>query len=257
MVKRNILVTGSARGLGAAMADGLEAAGHHVVRTDRTTVDGAKDGSVLLADIADTHARQEMTEKAVGLYGPIDVLINCAGLSSGGVRKDFIENLVRTWEIDEAKMRAFLEVNTLAPHLLAIELLPSMIERGFGRIINITTSLSNMLRPGMTGYGGSKAALEANTAILAGDLAGTGVTANILVPGGMADTDMIPAAAIPDRSTLVPATAMAAPAVWLASDESGGFTGQRIVASKWRTDVSPEEAILTASWPAGWPETAV
>src|SRR3546814_20117453 len=67
-------------------------------------------------------------------------------------------------------------------------LVPEMMRRKWGRIINVTTSLDNMLRPGMVGYGGSKAALEAPTAIMAGDLSGTGVTAHVLVPGGPATT---------------------------------------------------------------------
>ena len=67
-----------------------------------------------------------------------------------------------------------------------------MIARGWGRVVNVTTSLDTMFLPGSGSYGPSKAALEANTRIMSSDLADTGVTANVLIPGGPANTRMIP-----------------------------------------------------------------
>jgi NAD(P)-dependent dehydrogenase (short-subunit alcohol dehydrogenase family) len=72
-----------------------------------------------------------------------------------------------------------------------------------GRIVTVTTSLGTMLREGYILYGTSKAAAEAATAVMAADLSGTGVTANVLVPGGMTDTRIVPDAAVADRSRLL------------------------------------------------------
>ena len=127
-----------------------------------------------------------------------------------------------------------------------------MMERKWGRIINVTTSLDTMLRPGMAGYGGSKAGLEAHTAIMAGDLLDTGVTANVLVPGGPANTPIVPAEAGFDRSKLIQPEAMAAPAVWLASDESNDVTGRRFLAVHWDPSLPNEVASEKAMAPIAW-----
>jgi hypothetical protein len=103
-----------------------------------------------------------------------------------------------------------------------------MVKRGWGRIIRVTTSLGSMLRAGMAGYAGSRAALEAHTAVLAGDLAHTGVTANVLIPGGAANTPMVPLESAVDRAQLLQPEAMVAPALWLASTESDGVTAKRL-----------------------------
>jgi 3-oxoacyl-[acyl-carrier protein] reductase len=99
-----------------------------------------------------------------------------------------------------------------------------------------------MRRRGFSPYGPSKAALEAATIIWAQDLAGSGVTVNVLLPGGAAQTGMIPAG-YPDhlRAKLLDPAIMVPPLRWLASARSDRFTGRRFVATRWRED-SPEEA---------------
>ena len=67
-----------------------------------------------------------------------------------------------------------------------------MIAAKWGRIVNVTTSLGTMIRSGSPSYGPSKAALEAMSAVMAKDLDGTGVTVNVLVPGGVTNTGMVP-----------------------------------------------------------------
>ena len=109
-----------------------------------------------------------------------------------------------------------------------------------------------MVRVGLSPYGPSNAAVEAMTAIWAQDLAGTGVTVNALLPGWASDTDMIVREDHPDRSRLVPPSAMVAPAVWLASDESDGVTGMRILAKDWDASLPAAEAFKAASATAAW-----
>jgi 3-oxoacyl-[acyl-carrier protein] reductase len=100
-------------------------------------------------------------------------------------------------------------------------------------------------------YGGSKAALEAHTAAMAKDLAGTGVTANVLVPGGAAVSRMTMGLGVP-RERLIPAEVMAPPTVWLASDASNSVSGRRFIARKWDVSIPPSEAAELAGDPVAW-----
>src|ERR1700747_3805634 len=93
-----------------------------------------------------------------------------------------------------------------------------MMRQGWGRIINVTTSLGTMLNAGSPTYGPSKAALEALSAIMAKDLDGTGVTVNVLVPGGVTNTPMISDEAGFDRTKLIHPKVMVPPLLWLVSD---------------------------------------
>jgi NAD(P)-dependent dehydrogenase (short-subunit alcohol dehydrogenase family) len=100
-------------------------------------------------------------------------------------------------------------------------------------------------------YGGSKAALEAHTAIMAKDLAGTGVTANVLVPGGAAVSRMTMGLGVPSDK-LIPAEVMGPPMLWLASDDSNGVTGRRFIARKWDVSMAPSKAAEIAGDPVAW-----
>jgi NAD(P)-dependent dehydrogenase (short-subunit alcohol dehydrogenase family) len=85
-----------------------------------------------------------------------------------------------------------VDTNVNGPFLMAREVAPHMLKQGWGRIINISMNHETMRRAGFSPYGPSKAALESETIIWAQDLAGTGVTVNSLLPGGAADTGMVP-----------------------------------------------------------------
>ena len=127
-----------------------------------------------------------------------------------------------------------------------------MIEAGRGRIVNVTTSLNTMYRAGAGAYGPSKAALEAHTHIMAHDLEGTGVTANVLIPGGPVNTRMIPVASGVDRAELIQPTVMRDPIVWLCSDDSDGISGMRFIALRWDASLPRDERIEAAGAPVAW-----
>ena len=141
-----------------------------------------------------------------------------------------------------------MDTNAAGPQLVAAAAVPHMLQNGWGRIINITTALDAMYVPGMGAYGPSKAALEAHTAIMAKDLEGTGITANVLIPGGPANTRMIPDATGIPRDALIQPEDMQAPAIWLSSDESDGYSGMRFIAGHW------DEGLEKASAPCAWPQ---
>jgi 3-oxoacyl-[acyl-carrier protein] reductase len=109
-----------------------------------------------------------------------------------------------------------------------------------------------MLKDGFSPYGPSKAALEAATVIWASDLAGTGVTVNVLIPGGAADTPMVPVESISDRSKLVKPAVMVEPIKWLTSHASDGVTGRRFIAKDWNPAAPLEQNLAASGALAGW-----
>jgi NAD(P)-dependent dehydrogenase (short-subunit alcohol dehydrogenase family) len=96
-----------------------------------------------------------------------------------------------------------------------------LMRQGWGRIINVTTSLRTMLNAGSPTYGPSKSALEALRAIMAKDLDGTGFTVNVLVPGGITNTPMISDAVGFNRARQIQPEIMAVPLLRLISDAAG------------------------------------
>jgi 3-oxoacyl-[acyl-carrier protein] reductase len=142
--------------------------------------------------------------------------------------------------------REIIETNVLGTYYMSRFAAPIMIEQGWGRIINITTSLSTLQRRENSPYGVSKTAIEAETLIWAQDLADTGVTCNSLIPGGAVNTDFVSPrekreAADAGRQ-LLEAHVMEAPVKWLASSLSDGVTGKRFVGKLWKLDADIREA---------------
>jgi ABC-type nitrate/sulfonate/bicarbonate transport system substrate-binding protein len=129
-----------------------------------------------------------------------------------------------------------------------------MLQKRWGRIVNITTSLDTMYRQGTGGYGPCKAALEAASRVMASDLADSGVTANVLVPGGPVNTRMIPTVSGFEPGKLIQPETMCAPLIWLCSEEANHVNGVRIVAQKWKPDVPLDKRLAEASAPIAWPQ---
>jgi 3-oxoacyl-[acyl-carrier protein] reductase len=262
---RIAIVTGGGGGMGGAMTLGLARAGAGVVAVDMNaealdalTAEAEKSqlASRVVAVIADVTQAEEcraVAERARTAFGGADVLVNNAGIGMQTIRETYMTEPVRFWEAEPERWQAMVDVNFKAPFLLAREVVPAMIEAGWGRIVNVTTSLDTMLRQNYTPYGQSKAALEAATSGWAKDLADTGVTVNVLVPGGPTNTGFIPANAPFDRASLIQPGVMVAPISWLASDASDGVTDCRFVGRDWDTSLAPDEAAEHARAPAAWP----
>ena len=142
-------------------------------------------------DLTNDSAAEEITKVTRDRFGRIDILVNNAGIGPGAIRPDSWQRPLKFWEITPHQWRLFVAVHTTAPLALANAVVPEMMRQRWGRIINITTSLGTMLNAGSPTYGPSKAALEALSAIMAKDLDGTGVTVNVLVPGGITNTPMV------------------------------------------------------------------
>ena len=237
------IVTGAASGIGRAMALGLLEGGIDVAAVDKEAVwldelkvaTGGKGFSGALqtirADLTDPASFESIVPTVLGRAGRIDILVNNAGIGQGSIRADQRRNPLRFWEITPEQWGRFVAVNATAPLMMARAVVPHMLGAGRGRIVTVTTSLGTMLREGYILYGASKAAAEAATAVMSADLTGTAVTANVLVPGGITDTRIVPDAAVADRSWLLRPEIMAPPLLWLVSDAAAGVTGRRFLAA--------------------------
>jgi NAD(P)-dependent dehydrogenase (short-subunit alcohol dehydrogenase family) len=266
--QRVAIVTGAAGGIGRAMVQGLLAAGIRVAGVDRdreplemlaTSARQQGNAAELLTiatDLTDDSAAGSITEATCGKFGRIDILVNNAGIGPGAVRPDSWQRPLKFWEITPDQWRRFVAVHTTAPLALTNAVVPGMISQGWGRIVNVTTSLGTMLNAGSPTYGPSKAALEALSAIMAKDLDGTGVTVNVLVPGGMTNTPMISDEAGFDRAKLIQPEVMAPPLLWLVSDAAGKVTGRRFLGIHWDPALPPEQAAERAGAPVAWTSIA-
>jgi NAD(P)-dependent dehydrogenase (short-subunit alcohol dehydrogenase family) len=266
--KRVAIVTGAAGGIGRAMIRSLLAAGVRVAGVDRDRQpmealaasereQGKADDLVTIqSDLANDSAAEDITRATRARFGHIDILVNNAGIGPGSIRPDSWQRPLKFWEITPDQWRLFVAVHTTAPLALANAVVPEMMRQGWGRIINVTTSLGTMLNAGSPTYGPSKAALEALSAIMAKDLDGTGVTVNVLVPGGVTNTPMISDEAGFERARLIQPEVMAPPLVWLVSDMAGKVTGRRFLAVHWDPALPPEQAAEKAGAPVAWTSIA-
>jgi NAD(P)-dependent dehydrogenase (short-subunit alcohol dehydrogenase family) len=258
------IITGAGRGLGRVMTLGLLAAGARVAATelDAEALDqtgqaaeaaGAGDRILdVVADVTRDDSAPKIVRAAVDRFGRLDILLNNAGINMSSFRRPDVKFANKLWEVTPEEFRRIIEVNVVAAFLMTRAALPTMLKQRWGRIINVTTSLDTMYRGGIQPYGGSKAANEAHLAALAQELEGTGVTANVLVPGGAANTRMVSQAQEPDRSKLVAPEVMVAPLLWLCSNASDGVNGQRFIGARWDKDLPAAEAAEKAGAPAAW-----
>jgi len=266
--QRVAIVTGAAGGIGRALVGGLLGAGLRVAAVDRAAdglaalADSARDrqqGANLLtieADLARDEAAAEIVAAARARFGTIDILVNNAGVGQATIRTDNRQNPIKFWEVTPEQWKLFVAVHNTAPMALSRAVVHDMMHQGWGRIVNVTTSLGTMIRDGSPTYGPSKAALEAFSAIMAKDLAGTGVTVNVLVPGGVTNTGMVPLAAGYDREEMIQPEVMAPPLVWLLSEAAAQITGRRFLAVHWDPALPPEAAAEKAGAPIAWTSIA-
>jgi NAD(P)-dependent dehydrogenase (short-subunit alcohol dehydrogenase family) len=255
------IVTGAASGLGRAMTLGLLGAGIDVLAVDRNAalldvLPAAADGRPgrvlpLAADLAQPDSFAAIAEAALQRFGQIDVLVNNAGIGQSSIRADQRRNPIRFWEVAPEQWSRFVAVNATAPIMMARAVLPHMLAARRGRIVTVTTSLGTMVRAGYLLYGASKAAAEAAMAGLSGDLDGTGVTSNVLVPGGVTDTPLVGDDA-GDRSRMLQPDIMVPPLLWLLSAAAAGVNGRRFIAADWDTSLSAEQAAAKAGAPIAW-----
>lgn len=280
---RTVIVTGGARGLGKVMALDLIRQGAKVLITGVNPASGAMAATLaeaeaiapgacrgVVADVGSEADCRRTVDAALEAFGRIDVLVNNAGLGPSVVQPE-PGKATKVWEAKVDGYRRLVETNVLGPFLMARLVAPLMIAQGFGRIVNVSTSRTTMVKLGSAPYGASKTALEACSVVWAQELDGTGVTVNVLAPGAATDTDFIVGDGVGQRGWpgfapgkgmgeegdasqgLLPAWIMGPPMCWLASNESAGFTGRRVIARHWDVELEPAVAAEAAMDAVSWP----
>ncbi|MCU0759963.1 MAG: SDR family oxidoreductase [Steroidobacteraceae bacterium] len=283
---RVVLVTGAGRGFGRLMSLALAEQGAQVLGTsarNRAELDatGAEVEAAaraagrggrfvgMLADVSREADCEATAARAIQEFGRIDALVNNAARGPTEADANYYLALPKFWTAPPQAFRRMVETNLIGAFLMARAVVPGMIERGFGRIVNLSTSHPTMVMQGLAAYGATKAGLEAATVMWAKDLAGTGVTANVLLPGGPADTALIGGTGVGTRAQagfragkgptgdegriggILPAEVIVPPTLWLCADESAAFNGRRIVGKDWDPEAPPEVALAKAMQPQG------
>ena len=257
---QSIIVTGAASGMGLSMTLGLLTAGHDVTATDRDSAGLAElakraanlRGTVntVTADLTQPDSFGHIAGSALIRFGRIDALINNAGIGQASIRRDRTGQPIRFWETTAEQWNRFIAINAGGPINMTRAVLPHMLAAKKGRIITVTTSLGTMVREGYLLYGSSKAAAESAMASLSSDLAGTGVTSTILVPGGVTNTPLVGDAG--DPSKMLQPDIMVPPLMWLLSADADTVNGKRYIAADWDSSLPPAQAAEKAGAPIAW-----
>ncbi len=257
--RMSVIVTGAASGIGLAMATALVAQGHQVTAADRNAA--ALDALAarlapgalhpVAADFAHPDSFARVAAAALVRFGRIDALVNNAGIGQYAVRADQRRNPIRFWETTPEQWWTFMTINGAGPINMARAVVPHMLAAGRGRIISVTTSLGTMVRAGHLLYGSAKAAAESAMAVLSADLEGTGVTSNVLVPGGTTNTALLGDGS-GDPARMLQPEIMVPPLLWLLSGEAASVNGRRFVAADWDTALPPAQAAEKAGAPIAW-----
>lgn len=256
------IVTGGAGGIGREIVASLLNAGGRVLAVDasQARLDAMKQDlggagarlACLTIDQTRSGSGGEIVQAALKAFGAFNVLISNAGVGRQIYTKDVLGKPPRVWEVPASAWDTMFSINAVAAIHLINAALPVLLAQPHARLIAVTTSLNSMLNAGTGPYGPSKAALEAYVAVASDELAGTGVTANVLVPGGVVDTAMIPVTAGVDRDDMLKPSVMLAPLHYLLSDEGDAVTARRFRANLWDASLAPAEALAHAGAPIAW-----
>jgi 3-oxoacyl-[acyl-carrier protein] reductase len=252
LIDRVVLVTGGSRGLGRAMALALAQAGARVAinasrespqlgeTLARAQAAGAASRTIaVLGDLRRADECERIVAEVNARLGPVHVLVNNAAISMAGAGEP-------VWRADVEAWRRMVETNINGVFHMMRAITPAMVAQGFGKIVNVSTGLGTMARKLYAPYGPTKAFLEAASRAWAQELADVSVSVNVLLPGGAVDTAAdVTGKPTPGRA-FQPASVMAAPILWLASDLSNGHTGERFVASRWDESLPLTERVAAA-----------
>jgi NAD(P)-dependent dehydrogenase (short-subunit alcohol dehydrogenase family) len=236
------LVTGSTGGIGAATAALLAADGYDVVVSGRNeergsavvkqiTADGGN-ARFIAADLHDLESLRALADAA----GPVEVLVNNAGMFPGA---PLVSQDVESFD-------AAFALNVRAPYFLSAALVPAMIERGRGSIVNVSTMAASVGMPGLSAYGATKAALESLTRTWAAELGAHGIRVNAVAPGPTG-TEMFLSSMDADTQSAVAASTIlgrvadpqeiARVIAFVATDAGSYLTGATIAADAGRTAI--------------------
>jgi 2-hydroxycyclohexanecarboxyl-CoA dehydrogenase len=235
------LVTGGARGIGRAIAESLLADGHAVAIADLPSSDGAATADSIASgggeaafvhlDVTNTASVAAAVEETERALGPISIVVNNAGWDE---LKPFVET-------EEAFWKRVVDINYLGQLRVTHATLPGMIEREYGRVINIGSDAARVGSSLEAVYSGAKGAVVSFTKTLAREVAKSGITANTVCPGPTRTAGMESAMSGGDAESVIKAMTRAVPmgrlgdpadvasaVAFLASERAGFITGQTL-----------------------------
>jgi 3-oxoacyl-[acyl-carrier protein] reductase len=231
--ERVAVITGGARGIGYAVAQRILDSGGAVAIWDkdasrmdeaRRSLDGRGAVSVHAVELTDLAQVEAATRDTIAEHGRIDILVNNAGVTGGNAL---------TWDLDPVVWKQVVDINLVAPYYTCRSVVPHMIERGYGRIVNIASIAGKEGNPNASHYSASKAGLIGLTKSLGKELAGKGVIVNAVTPAA-ARTEIFDSmtqqhidfmlSKIP-MNRFVKVEEIAALVGWLCSDECSFTTG--------------------------------
>ncbi|WP_417623846.1 SDR family NAD(P)-dependent oxidoreductase [Paremcibacter congregatus] len=240
---KHAIVTGGGRGIGAAIADSLIAAGAKVtimgrnLETLQEKAQGLTNCLPVACDITDEAAVKSAFDQARAAFGPVDILVNNAGAAKSIPFK----------KTDRAHFQQMIDVNLMGPYLCIQAVLQEMIDKGAGRIINVASTAALKGYGYVTAYSAAKHGVLGLTRSLALEVATKGVTVNAVCPG-FTETDIARDAiknivaktgrtkeqAIAEltihnpQKRLIQPEEVAASVLWLCQDNAASITGQAI-----------------------------
>jgi acetoacetyl-CoA reductase len=231
------LVTGGTGGIGTEICKGLSAAGYKVVATWLKGVDDGEgwqkaqkeagfDFFIAEGNVADYDSSVALVKEAEAKAGSIDVLVNCAGITKDG----FFHKMQKEQWVD------VINTNLVSVFNVTRQVVEGMRNRGFGRIINISSVNGQKGQFGQTNYSAAKAGMHGFTMALAQEVASKGITVNTISPGYIqtAMTAKMPEKVLANMVSMVPAGRLGTPeeiawtVVFLADERSGFITGADI-----------------------------
>lgn len=262
------IVTGGLRGLGKAMTLGLLRTNRKVVAVGHIAGDipeMAKDAGnhvgnlhCLALDLRKPESCDTVIAAAQHHFGGLDILVNNAGLTFTYTDPDrFINGPRKFWELSDEIIQNTMDTNYRVADQMSRRVAPVMLAKKWGRIVNVTTKLTTMNMLGAVPYGPSKAALEMATEVWAKEVAGSGVTVNIVNPGAGANTpgmakEMRDWSATGKAAKLVEPDEMVAPLLFVVSRDADAVNGYRFDANTWRNDLPPKESAQLTGRKAGF-----
>ena len=228
---RVAVITGGARGIGFACAQRFIDSGARValwdLDGDAITAAVASLGAAargFVVDVANEGGINAARQSTLEAFGQIDIVVNNAGITGPNVK---------TWEYPPADFRRVVEIDLVAPYLVSRALVPHMIERGYGRIVNIASVAGKEGNPNAPAYSAAKAGLIGLSKSLGKELATSGVLCNCVTPAA-AETDIfkqMTEAHIAFMKSKIPMNRfvqveeIAAMVAWLASEDCSFTTG--------------------------------